>query len=156
MLNCLGFCCLCSSPCLFASGYLWCLLVMLFLTVAFPSCKSVCQHSWETSYLQEEFGYGSCGTGSALGYQKYSFPGCSLFPVSWWLWMGPSWPGNLNRGGGFTCVHRSVSTPGRPALSWRYLHMECCCTWLAPVADWNQKGITSLKQLIHTSTYTCL
>jgi hypothetical protein len=53
----LGFCCLCSCPCLLPSGYLWCLLVLLFLTVACPSCKPVCKYYWETNSLWEEFGY---------------------------------------------------------------------------------------------------
>ena len=54
----LGFCCLCPCTCLLTSGYLWCYLVLLTLTVACPSCKPVCQQSWETSSLQEVFGYG--------------------------------------------------------------------------------------------------
>ena len=38
----------------------------------------------------------------------------------------------LSRSGGLTCAHRLVSTPGRPALSWRwYLGMEHCGTGLA-------------------------
>ena len=36
------------------SGVSW----LLSLTVACPYCKPVCQYSWETSSLQEEFGYG--------------------------------------------------------------------------------------------------
>ena len=35
------------------------LAVLLSLTVAFPSYKPLCQYSWETSSLQEEFGYGA-------------------------------------------------------------------------------------------------
>ena len=58
MPNSLGFCCLCTCTCLSPSGYLWCYLVLLSLTLACPSFKSVCQHSWETSSLWEEFGYG--------------------------------------------------------------------------------------------------
>ena len=38
--------------------------------------------------------------------------------------MGLSWPINLSKTGGLTCVHRCVSTPGRPALSWQDLGME--------------------------------
>ena len=49
--------------------------------------------------------------------QKDPVPSCSLVPVSWWLWTGPSWARNLSRNSGLTCAHRCVSTPGRPALS---------------------------------------
>ena len=52
------FCCLCSCPCLLPSGGLWCYLVFLTLTVAFPSCRTVSQYSWETSFLWEELEYG--------------------------------------------------------------------------------------------------
>jgi hypothetical protein len=54
----LGFCCLCSCACLSPSGYLWFWLVLLSLTVAYLSCNPVCQYSWETSSLQEDFRYG--------------------------------------------------------------------------------------------------
>ena len=37
---------------------IWCLLVLLSLTVACASCKPMCQYSWETSALCEEFVYG--------------------------------------------------------------------------------------------------
>ena len=71
--------------------------------------------------------------------QKDPVPGCSLVPVSWWLWAGPSWARNLSRSGGLTCAHRCVSTPGRPALSWQYLGMEICGTgWaLEPSFVWD-------------------
>jgi hypothetical protein len=49
---------LCSCPCVLPSGYLWCLLVLLSLTVACPSCNPVCQYYWETSFLWKEFRYG--------------------------------------------------------------------------------------------------
>jgi hypothetical protein len=68
----------------------------------------------------------------AEGNQKDSVPSCSLVPVSWWLWADLSMARNLSRSSGLTCVHRLVSTPGRPALSWRwYLGMEHCGTGLA-------------------------
>jgi hypothetical protein len=51
----LGFRCLYSCACLLPSGFLWCYLVLLSLTVAFLSCKPVCQYSWETSSLWKEF-----------------------------------------------------------------------------------------------------
>jgi len=38
-----GFCCLGSCACLSPSGCLWFNLVLLFLTVARPSCRPVCQ-----------------------------------------------------------------------------------------------------------------
>ena len=57
MPNSLGFCFLCSCTCLLPSGYLWCYLVLLSLTVAFPSCKLLCQYSWEISSLWEKFGH---------------------------------------------------------------------------------------------------
>jgi hypothetical protein len=37
---------------------IWCLLVLLSLTVACASCKPMCQYSWETSSFLDEFGYG--------------------------------------------------------------------------------------------------
>jgi hypothetical protein len=51
---------------------------------------------------------------------KDPVPGCSLVPVSLWLWAGPSWAKKLSRSGDFTCAHRCASTPGRPALSLQY------------------------------------
>jgi hypothetical protein len=56
--------------------------------------------------------------------QKDPVPGCSLVPVSWWLWEDPSWARNLSRSGGLTCVYRCVWTPGRLALSRQYLGMS--------------------------------
>ena len=53
----LGFCCLCSCPCISPSGYLLCQLVLQSLTVACFSCKPVCQYSWEIRSLGDEFGY---------------------------------------------------------------------------------------------------
>jgi hypothetical protein len=82
------------------------------LTVACSSCKPVCQYSWETSSLPDEFGYESCGTRSALGCTwklKESWPWlilCScvlralglghVFECKWWFYLyfevcQPSW-----------------------------------------------------------------
>ena len=47
---------------------------MLSLTVACPSCKPVCQYSWETSSLWEEFGYGELWHRVTSGVQKGSCP----------------------------------------------------------------------------------
>jgi hypothetical protein len=52
--------------------------------------------------------------------------GCSLVPVSWWLWAGLSWARNLTRSGGLTCAHRCASTPGRPVLSQLYFGVDHC------------------------------
>ena len=65
-----------------------------------------------------------------------------------WLFLGscvlmdlahPSWVRNVSRSGGLTCAHSCVGTPGRPALSWWYLGMECCGTGSAPGVDGNRK-----------------
>ena len=45
MASSLGFCFLCTCPFLSPYGFLWCYLVFLSLTMAFPSCKPVCQYS---------------------------------------------------------------------------------------------------------------
>jgi hypothetical protein len=46
-----------------------------------------------------------------------------------------------SRSDGLTLAYSCVSTPGRPALSWRYLYIESCGTGSAPGADGNQKDI---------------
>jgi hypothetical protein len=76
----LGFCCLCSCPCLEPSGYLWCYLV-LSLTVTFPSCKP---DSWETSSLWEEFGYEELWHRVSSGVQTETGRILSQ-PVPWFL-----------------------------------------------------------------------
>jgi hypothetical protein len=66
----------------------------------------------------------SCGTGAALGYRQkleWSCPWLFLGFVSWWLCAGSSWARNLSRNGGLSFAHRCVISPGRPALSWKYL-----------------------------------
>ena len=85
--------------------------------------------------------------------QKDPVPGCSLVPVSWWLWAGPSWARNLSRSGGLTCAHRCVSTPGRPALSQRNLGLESCGTGSAPGADGNQKLYIIFNLLTNISSF---
>jgi hypothetical protein len=126
----LGFRCLCSCSCLSPSFYLWCYLVLLSLTMAHPSCKPVCQHSWETSSplggIWAWKAVVQCQLRGADGNQKDPVPGCSLVPVSSWLWAGPFWARNLSRSGGPTCAHRCVGSPGRPAISQWYLGMENC------------------------------
>ena len=66
------------------------------------------------------------------GNRKYPVPGCSLIPVSWWLWASPSWPRNLNRSGGLTSALKCVSTPGRSFLYGQNLGMESCDIGSAP------------------------
>jgi hypothetical protein len=73
----LGFCCLCSCPCLSPSGYLW------SLTVTCPSCKPVCQYSWETSSLREEFVYGELWYTVNSWVQRET--GRILFPTDPWF-----------------------------------------------------------------------
>lgn len=58
-------------------------------------------------------------------------PGCSSVHVSWGFWAGLP----LSRSGGLTGAHRLAHTSGRPALSQRYLGMECCATVSAPLSD---------------------
>ena len=58
MLSSLVFYYLCFCPYLSPSVYLWSQLILLSLTVTCLSYKPVCQHSWETSSLLEEFGSG--------------------------------------------------------------------------------------------------
>jgi hypothetical protein len=62
----------------------------------------------------------SCGTGQLQGghrNQNDPVPGCSLVPVSCWLWEGPSWARNLNRSTGLTCFYRCVGTPSDSLLA---------------------------------------
>jgi len=67
---------------------IWLPLVLAGLAVSvsgLPSCKLVCQHSWETSSLPAGFGYKELWTGSvpgADGNQKDPVPCCSSVPVS--------------------------------------------------------------------------
>ena len=63
----LSFCSLCSAACLSPSGYLWCYLFFLSLTVACSSCKPVFQYSWETILSRRNLGMKRFGTVSALG-----------------------------------------------------------------------------------------
>ena len=57
---------------------------MLSLTVACPSCKPVCQYSWETSSLQEELGYGELWHRVSSGVQTETRKILSL-AVPWFL-----------------------------------------------------------------------
>jgi hypothetical protein len=77
-----GFCCLCSCPCFSPSGYMWCLLVLLSLTVACPSCKSV------SSFLGDQLSCGGILVRRAVAQEQLSgsdrnwkdpVPGCSCF-----------------------------------------------------------------------------
>jgi hypothetical protein len=70
--------CLCTFLCLSPSGYLWCQLVLLFLTVAFPSCKPVCQYSWKTSSLWEKFVYGGLWYRVSYGLRQNLDGSCPL------------------------------------------------------------------------------
>ena len=113
-------------------------LVLLCLTVACPSCKPVCQYSWETSSLWYDFGYGELWHRVSSGMQTDIWRILSL-AVPWFLWAGPSWARNLNRNGSLTCAHRCVSPPERPALSRWYSGMESCSPGSAPGTEGSQK-----------------
>ena len=122
MISCdLGFCCLCTCPCLSPSSYLWYWLAILSLTVAFPSCKSLCLYSWEITSLLKEYKCRAHVQKEVSGTdrnQKDPVPSWSLVPVSCLLWEGLSWARNLKRYGGLTWAHRLICTLGRPDLSW--------------------------------------
>jgi hypothetical protein len=80
-------------------------------------------------------GMDRCGSGSAQGADvnwKDPVPSCSLVPVTWWLWVDPSWARNLSRSGVLICALRCISTPGRPALSQWDLCTESCESGSAP------------------------
>ena len=104
------------------------------------SCKPVCQ-AWKTStpgrpvLSGRNLGMESCGTGSALGCRQKPEGSCpqlilgscvlmalggSLlgqeFEQKWWCYL----------------CSKAFGTPGRPALSLRYLSMERCGTGSAP------------------------
>jgi hypothetical protein len=97
--NCtsLGFCCLCSCPCLSLSCCIWCHLVLLSLTMACPSCKSACQHSWGTISFPEECGYGELSHRVSSGGWETETGRILSQDVSWflcpdgsgWLSLGP-------------------------------------------------------------------
>ena len=121
---------------------------LLSLTVACPSCKSVCQNSLETTFLVIDLGMESCDTGSAPGHRwKNTVPGCSLVPVSLWLLAGPSWSRYLSRSDVLTCALRCASTPERPTLSQCDLCTESCGTGSAPGIDGNRKASKFLEIL---------
>ena len=90
-------------------------------------CLQVCQLSWETSSLPAVFAYGELCHRFSSGHRwklEGSYPQAApQFLCS----EGSGWIPQ-SRSGGFTCAHRCVSTPWRPALSWWYLGMESCST----------------------------
>jgi hypothetical protein len=132
----LGFCCLCSC------------FAPLYLVICGVS-RSCCFSLWLVpsvilcGLLGDQFSPGGTWVWRAVaqhqlrvadGNWKDPVSSSSLVLVSWWLWSGPSWARNLSTSGGFTCAHRCVGSPGRPALSQQYLGMEHCGTWSAPGA----------------------
>jgi hypothetical protein len=121
----LGFYCLCSHH-LVKSSVSW----SCCLWLEFPSCKHLCQYSWETSSLWEEFGCGELWHRVSSSVQTVS--GRILSPaVPWFLCPEGSGRVPLSWRGALTCAHRHISTPGRPALSPQYLGMEHCGIGLA-------------------------
>ena len=128
----LHFCCFCSCPCFLPSGYLW-WLVLLSLTVTCPFCKPVCQYSWETSSLWEEFGCGELWhrissrvlmeTGKILSLALSYF----LCPdSSGWLPLLPGVWTEVKVLPVFTCVS---------ALLWNQLSPRRICVWRAVAQD---------------------
>ena len=127
MASSLGFCCLSPCPCLSPSGYLCCQLVLLSLTVTFPSCKPVYQYSWETSFFPERNWVWRAVVQDQLWGQTET--GSILYPdVSWFLCPHGSGQVLQKISGGLLCVHRCASCPGRPAFSCQYFLMEHCGT----------------------------
>jgi hypothetical protein len=93
----------------------------------------------------------SCGTGSAPGYRWkpegscfWLFLGsCVLMALGWSL-LGQEFEQNW-----WYCAHRCVDTPGKPALSQRYLGLEHCSTGSTPWCRWKLEG--SCPRLILSS-----
>ena len=119
MPNSLGFCCLCSCPSLSPSAYLWCYLVLLSQTVSYASRKPVCQYSWETCSLWEEFRYGELWYRMSSGAQtetrrilSQSAPWFLCPDGSGWVPLGPGIYGSDD----LTYALRCVSTPGRSSF----------------------------------------
>jgi hypothetical protein len=89
----------------------------------------------------------NCGTESSLGTVSKMQLGMQtengrvLSPIVPWF-LCPDGSGKVPRSisGVLTCAHRLVSTPGRHALSRRYLGMKFCGTGSAQGTDGNQKN----------------
>ena len=78
MLSSLGFYCSCSCPWLSQSGYIWCYLFLVSLTVTCPCFKPLCQYYWDTSSRV----WSTMVQGQLWGAdrnQKDPVPSCSLF-----------------------------------------------------------------------------
>lgn len=116
---------------------IWFSQVLTGLAGSVPPVSICVRTPGRQTLSKQELGMEICGTGSAPGTdgnQKNSVPTCSLVPVPWYLWSGPSWTRNLNKCDSLTFAHRFASTPGRPALSQGYLGIEHCGTGPAPGA----------------------
>ena len=142
----LGFCCLGSCTCLLPSGYFWCQLVLWSLTGACPSygpitCELRCistprEISSLLGWIWMQRTVGQPQLQSTNGDWKDPVSSCSAVPVPCVLLEGPSLDSYWTQSGVLTSDLRSESTPGRPALSWRYFSMEGCGTALALGNGW--------------------
>jgi hypothetical protein len=74
------------------------------------------------------------------GNQKDPVPGCSMVPVSCGLWEGPSWAQYWRSSDGLTCNLKSISNPGRPALSGLDWGADSCSSGLALGCRWKPEG----------------
>jgi hypothetical protein len=104
------------------------------------SASFTCAHryvglSGKPALSRQYLGMEPCGTGSVLGAVVQDQllvqmeTGGILFQAAL-RFLCPEGSGcvPLNISGGLTCAHRLICTPGRPALSRRYLGMECIGT----------------------------
>ena len=140
----LGFCCLSSCACLLPYGYLWCQLVLLFLTkVCMPVILGV-SAPMETIFFCVGFGYGTlCHTVNSrvqMETRRILTPVSPQFLCSCGLPTVSSLASYQSKSVGFTCEVRRDITPWRPALSWWYLDTENCARWLTSGHRWRLEG----------------
>ena len=123
--------------------------------MVYPFCKSVCQYSWRPVLSGRNLGMKICVVQVQLWIadinQQDPVPNCSLVPMSWWLWEGPSWASDFKRSADLTFAHRCSGTPGRAGLSWHYFRMEPCGTGSALGTEGNRKAPVQCSSLVPVS-----
>lgn len=120
---------------------IWCYLVLLSVTVAWPSCMSVCQQ--ETSSLPEVLEYRELWHWFSSGHRQVPERSCYRLLLGSHVQRAPGrslWAIVV----GLTCALRCVLTLVRSTLSQQDLGTETCGPGSAPGADGNRKGVSAL------------
>lgn len=105
-----GFCCSGSCAWLLSSGYLWCFVVLMSLTVAWPSCKTLCQCSYRLLFSHQDVGTEICRTRSAMGADRNRK--CPVPDFSCFLCPEASSLVAWSRRVGLACVLSCLTFPG--------------------------------------------